>query len=121
MSQPTDPRASGDATNGYDSECRTRAPILWESNAYNWFLEMFGTPQQSVDPALFQKFLQSLADHPPTVMSGSGFIGVVPFDYGYRGAIAGSDSSPVLGDWTQKPADSGTGWGRLPADQLVDR
>src|SRR5215475_5718622 len=65
MSQPTDPRASGDATNGYDSECRTRAPILWESNAYNWFLEMFGTPQQSVDPALFRKFLQSLADHPP--------------------------------------------------------
>src|SRR5262249_47494194 len=40
-----DPGANGDAADEDRSECQTRAPIHWEWNPYNWFLEMFGTPQ----------------------------------------------------------------------------
>jgi len=81
---------------------------------------MFGTDQQLEDPELFEKFLQSQGEHPPDVFAGSGFGGVVPFDWGYRGGIMGK-FDPVLGGWTAEPADPVTGWGRLPPDQLTDR
>ena len=107
--------AEGDGAN--ESESETRAPIHWEWNPYNWLLQMFGTTVE--DPEAFETFLQSLQEHPPEVMAG-GWVAVVPFDWGYRGALM-AKFDPVLGNSTSETADPATGWGRLPPAQLADR
>jgi hypothetical protein len=99
-------------------ECETRAPVHWEWNGYNWFLKMFAP--DSEDPGLFDRFLQSLKENSPEVMAGSGFVGVVPFDWGYRGALM-SKFDPLLGAWTVEPADPVIGFGRLSPAQLAER
>jgi hypothetical protein len=98
-------------------ECKTRAPIHFEWNPYNWFFQMFGANLE--DPQAFDRFLQSLQENTPEVMAGSGFA-IVPFDWGYRGALKGN-LDPLLGSWTPEPADPVLGYGRLPPDQLADR
>lgn len=104
----------------FGDESRTRAPIHWEWNPYNWFLAMFCDPTKLDDPNIFEKFRQSLQENPPEVMAGSGFHGIVPFDWGYRGALMGK-FDPLLGAWTGEAADPTIGFGRLSPDQLADR
>jgi hypothetical protein len=61
-----------------DTESETKAPIPYEWNSYNPFPTMF------IEPAEFEKFVQSVLESKPAVMAGSGFC-VVPFHWG-RGA-----------------------------------
>lgn len=95
-------------------EAKTRAPIHYEHSLINWFRTMFISGQE------FDAILQSLQEIPPDVMSGSGFAGVVPFDWGLRGAIKGKGQGqiePLVGG----DIDYCTGWERLEPDQLQVR
>ena len=90
-------------------ECRSYAPIHWEFNPYNWFLVMFSGLQEHKE--LFPKFIDSLKQDPPALMSGGGgqWVGLVPFDWGFHGVIKGTSGNAIhdiplgeiLGDWTQ--------------------
>lgn len=96
----------------------TRVPIPYVNNGYNWFATMFEPAAQ----AFFAANLQALRANPPHLMTGGGgqFVGSVPFDWGYRGAIQGN-TNPLLGDWTQHPAPPCAGYQRLSPSALQER
>jgi hypothetical protein len=77
----------------------TRAPIRWVKNNGNWFFLKFAPSPNQED---FGALLNALQEGPPDLWQDHGFIGLVPFDWGYRGVIKGG--------WIPSLADCRPSW-----------
>jgi hypothetical protein len=120
---------------------RTRAPIPYLDNPYNYMLNLFGvvapysqqfTPSPGGQPPdandladQLDVFWKHTQENPPELMKADGFTGFVPFDWGKRGVEKGR-FHPLLGKSTveampEPPEPSLPYFQRLSAVDLATR